>query len=400
MKYDFNTLVDRRNSSSVKWDERKEDGLIPMWVADMDFKAAPFIIEKLQKRIDHGVFGYVHIPEEYYESAISWFAKRRNWTIKRDWIQPIAGLVPALSVAVKAFCQPGDAVVFLNPAYNCFFSSVRNNGCMALASDLICTENEDGTLDFRMDFDDIEKKCAESRAKLFILCNPHNPTGRIWSREELLRLGEICRRNNVIVVSDEIHCELEMPGCTYVPFASTCPENQDNCVSFNSPSKSFNLAGLMISNIVTSRPEWRERIDRVINDWEHCDVNPFGVDALIASYTKEGEEWLSELNDVLWGNYVHLRNELKKALPELHICNLEGTYLPWLNVAPFVEKGITAKAISESLIQNEKVWINGGEMYGDGKYMRINIACPRERLVEGTRRIVAGLLRLKSEYGI
>lgn len=391
MKYDFDAVFDRHDTNSVKWDLCPDREVIPMWVADMDFKAAPFIMDAVRKRVEHGIFGYTHVPEKYYDAVIGWFGRRRGWKIEREWIRYISGIVPALSVVVDALTEPGDKVVFQTPAYNCFFSCVKNNGRETSESRLIYDESGDQPT-FKMNFEDIEQRCADPAAKLFILCNPQNPAGRVWTREELLKVGDICRRHGVTVVSDEIHCELEMPGNKYIPFASLCPD--DRPVTFCSPSKSFNIAGLEIANIVTADPDKYARIMKTIQKFEQCDLNPIGVDALIAAYSPEGEEWLEQLNSYLYQNYLTLVDMFKKECPQIKVCRLEGTYLVWIDCKALTSKGISTLEIQDSLTANEKVWINSGTMYGDGDFMRINIACPHSTLVEGIRRTTAGLKRL------
>lgn len=390
MRYDFSTVFDRHDTNSVKWDLCPDPEVIPMWVADMDFKAAPFIMDAVRKRVEHGIFGYTHVPDRYYDAVIEWFGRRRGWTVKREWIRYISGIVPALSVVVDALTEPGEKVVFQTPAYNCFFSCVKNNGREGLESPLIYDGSGDQPT-FRMDFEDLERKCSDPDAKLFILCNPQNPAGRVWTEDELLKAGEICRRHGVTVVSDEIHCELEMPGHRYVPFASLCP--QDTPVTFCSPSKSFNIAGLEIANIITADPDKYARIMKTIQKFEQCDLNPIGVDALIAAYSPEGEEWLSQLNGYIWQNYLTLKEMFERECPQIKVCRLEGTYLVWIDCKALTSKGITTLEVQDSLTANEKVWINSGTMYGDGDFMRINIACPHSTLVEGISRVTAGLKR-------
>lgn len=396
MRYDFDEIIDRRGSFSVKWDSCPDRDVIPMWVADMDFKAAPFILDAVRGRVEHGVFGYTRVPGEYYSHVIDWFGKRRGWKIEKDWIQYISGIVPALSVAVDALTGPGEKVIFQTPAYNCFFSSVRNNGREALLSPLIYDES--GELPtFRMDFEGVERLCADPKATLFILCNPQNPAGRVWTKEELVTLGQICLRHGVNVVSDEIHCELEMPGHVYTPFASICPEFQQNSVTFCSPSKSFNIAGLEIANIITSDPHKRDAISRSINKFEHCDLNPLGVPALMAAYSPEGEEWLRQLNEYIYRNYTTMLEMVEERMPEIRISRLEGTYLAWIECKFFTKRGMSTRQIQDSLIENEKVWINSGTMYGDGDFMRMNLACPRAVFKEGMSRVLAGMRRLAEQ---
>jgi len=424
MAYDFSSFVDRRGTACVKWDAPNGAGIpagdvIPMWVADMDFRTAPCIIDALRERVEHGVFGYTEVPDTYFDAVISWFHRRRGWTIERDWILYTTAVVPALSVCIKAFTEPGDAVVFLTPAYNCFFSSIRNAGCIGSASPLRYVYPAGaGTIAVEIDWEDLERRCADPKAKVLLICNPHNPVGRIWTAAELARMGDIARRNGLVVLSDEIHCELEMPGHSFMPFAAVSPENQDICVTLNSPSKSFNTAGLQIANIISNQPDWRRKIDRVINIYEVCDVNPFGVTGLIAAYT-QGEPWLKELNEVLWDNYCDLRDFFARELPECPVTDLQGTYLVWVDVSVLTrpaEAGpssqenlekcssgaapagqpLTSQAIVDSLIANEQVRLGPGEIYGDGNFLRINIASPHSICHEGLLRTVRGLRRLIS----
>ena len=385
--YDFDSIVPRRGTGAIKWDARPPfdadtEGVIPLWVADMDFKAAPFIIDALRKRVEHGVFGYVCVPDSYYEAVCRWFSGRHGWKVEKDWIIYTTGVVPAISAVVKALSKPGEKVILQSPVYNCFFSSVRNNGCEILDVPLLY---HDGTYSY--DFDGLERACADPAAKVMLLCNPHNPAGRVWTREELARVGDIARRHGVAVVSDEIHCEIVMPGYTYTPFASASPENQECCITLCSPSKSFNTASLQIANIITPNPEWRKLIDRAINDNEICDVNPFGVLALEAEYSPEGSQWLKELNQYIYDNYLLL----KEKLSDWTVCRLEGTYLPWVDVSSL---GLPSEKIEEELLRNYKVWVNAGAMYGTEGFIRINVACPRAMLAEGLDRVSRGLAAL------
>ena len=392
MKYNFDELVERRGTNCVKWDERPQVGerssgmslsadVIPLWVADMDFKAAPAILEAVKKRAEHGVFGYNIVPESYYEAVISWFHRRHQWEIQRQWILYTTAVVPAMSCVIKALTMPGEKVLILSPAYNCFFSSIKNNGCEVLESPLKAVDDS-----FEVDFDDFKAKCADEKTTLFLLCNPHNPSGRVWTREELQRMYDICQQHGVKVVSDEIHCELVMPGHQFVPFGTIT----DNCVVMNSPSKNFNTAGLQIANIICSHPSWRRRIDRAININEVCDVNPFGIVALQAAYN-ESEDWIDELNQYLWGNYQLLRDFIAENLPQWKVCRLEGTYLPWVDISAM---GITSQELCDRLLAEAKVWINPGTMYGPQTgegYVRFNIAIQRSRLLDALQRIKAYL---------
>ena len=381
-RYDFDEIVERRGTGCVKWDEGPSHDVIPLWVADMDFKAAPAIQEAVRKRAEHGVFGYTVVGDEYYEAIISWFQRHHNWTIRREEILYTTGVVPAMSVAIKALTMPGEKVLILSPDYNCFFSSVRNNGCEVLETILLRKGNT-----FEVDYDDFEMKCADEKTTVFLLCNPHNPCGRVWTKTELERMNDICMRHGVKVVSDEIHCELIMPGYKFQPFAAVSEQCRQNSVILNSPSKSFNIAGLQAANIICAQPEWRRRLDRAININEVCDLNPFGPVALIAAYN-ESEDWLDALREYLWGNYQTLCAFATEHLPKWKVCHLEGTYLPWVDITA---TEMTSQAYCDCLLSEAKVWVNPGTMYGPDSgegYIRLNIACPRSRLLEALERIV------------
>lgn len=381
MKYDFDKIIPRRGTNSVKWDVAKEDGVIPMWVADMDFQAAPCIRQAMKERVDHGVFGYTLVPNSYYESIISWFDRRHQWHIDRNWILYTSGVVPAISAIIKALTEPGDKVLVQTPVYNCFFSSIRNNGCTTAENALVRKGNS-----YEIDFDDFERQAADEKTKVFLLCNPHNPAGRVWTPEELSRMNDICLKHGVQVISDEIHCELVMPGYKFTPFAAVSKACQDNCITTNSPTKSFNIAGLQIANIITNNDTIKRKIDRAININEVCDVNPFGVIALQAAYN-EGESWIDQLNLYLWENYKVLKDFFQEHLPKLKVLKLEGTYLVWIDISA---TGLKADELTNELLQHGKVMVNSGTMYGKttgADYLRINIAMPRSLMLEALQRI-------------
>lgn len=379
MKYDFDEIIPRRGTNSYKWDSAQED-VLPMWVADMDFRTAPAVVEALRKRVEHGIFGYTKVPSAYYEAVTGWFAHRHGWQIGKDWIIYTSGVVPALSAVIKALTAPGDRVLVQTPVYNCFFSSIRNNGCEMVANPLTYLNET-----YRIDYDDLERKAADPKVKLFLLCNPHNPAGRVWTRRELTRIGEICLRHGVLVIADEIHCELVYQGHTYTPFASISEEFLMHSVTCISPSKAFNLAGLQIANIICADEGMRIKIDKAININEVCDVNPFGVEALIAAYN-EGAEWLEALKHYLSGNYNYLKAFFMEYLPKLPVVMLEGTYLVWVDCTALKR---SSKEIADDLLKKEKLWVNDGGIYGEAGegFIRINIACPRERLIEGLNKL-------------
>ena len=381
-KYNFDEFVNRRGTNSVKWDEEKEDGIIPLWVADMDFLAAPAIRRAVEERAKHGVFGYAIVGDSYYAAITNWFKRRHNWAIERDWIIYTTGVIPAISATIHALAMPGEKVLIQTPVYNCFYSCIRNQGLRVLESPL---KREDDT--YVVDWDDFEAKCADKKTTLFLLCNPHNPAGRVWTKDELARMNEICMRHDVKVISDEIHCELIMPGYVFTPFATVNADCQRNSVVFNSPTKNFNIAGLQIANIICADKEWYRRIDRAINIFEVCDVNPFGPLALEAAYN-ESEDWINELMPYIADNYVLLKDTFAKEVPSYEVLKLEGTYLAWIDIR---KSGLTANALTEKLLREGKVQVNSGVIYSknDGEgYIRINLACPRATLQEGLKRIV------------
>ena len=394
MKYDFDEIIPRRGTNSYKWDSAGDADVLPMWVADMDFRTAPPVVEALRKRVEHGIFGYVRVPDAYYAAVTNWFARRHDWQIEKEWIIYTTGVVPALSAVIKALTVPGDKVMVQTPVYNCFFSSIRNNGCGMITNPLIY---RNGT--YQINFADLEQKAADPNVKVLLLCNPHNPAGRVWTKQELTRIGDICIRNNVWVVADEIHCELVFPGHTYIPFASISQEFLMHSVTCTSPSKAFNLAGLQIANIISADTDIRTKIDKAINVNEVCDVNPFGVEALMAAYN-DSEEWLEELKQYLFDNYNYLRAYFSEYLPEFPVSMLEGTYLVWVDCSVLNQ---SSDEIVKTLLEKEKLWVNEGSLYGEigegfnllnnfifqiGEgFIRINIACPRQQLIEGLNRL-------------
>ena len=387
MEYDFSRPTERRGTDSYKWDSAPEADIIPLWVADMDFETFPGITEALQRRVAHGIFGYTRVPEAYYEAVCRWFGKHHGWHINREDIIYTSGVVPAVSAVIKALTLPGDQVIVQGPVYNCFFSSIRNNGCEMVSNSLIYNKEE---LRYEIDFDDLERKLKHERARLMLLCNPHNPGGRVWTRDELTRVAELCRKYGVRVVSDEIHCELTLYDNEYVPFGSLPDELSRGSITCCSPSKAFNTAGLQIANIVCRDAEMRNRIDRAININEVCDVNPFGVIALQAAYSDEGYEWLTQLRAYISSNYDLLRERFARELPKCKVMRMEGTYLAWIDCT---ELHIPSDEIEEMLMHENKVWVNAGSMYGaeGAAFIRINMACTSELLNEGITRIVNGL---------
>ena len=393
MSYNFDQCPDRRGTESVKWD--LYPGTLPMWVADMDFAVAPEIREALQKRLDHGVFGYELIPDDYFEIMGRWFASRHGWEgIGRENIVPTTGVIAAYSAAIKAMTVPGDKVMVMTPCYNAFFPAIRNNKCVQLDCPLRFNGKQ-----YIVDWDLFEQCAGE--AKVLLLCNPHNPVGRVWTREELLLMAEICRRKGVFVISDEIHCELTYPGHDYTPWATLPAEYVKNSVSCISPTKAFNIAGIQIANIFAACPDILRKMDRAINDNECCDVNVFGVAALKAAYGKGGP-WLDELRNYLYHNARTVCCFLEDELPGIVVPPLEGTYLMWPDCRWALRQGEPLEGFSERLgnFLREKygLTLSIGTIYGAAGegFERLNIACPRTRLLDGLERFKDGITAYKN----
>lgn len=384
MIYDFDTIIPRRESRSYKWDSASDPEVLPMWVADMDFRTAPAVTRALERRARQGVFGYTKVPDAYFEAVIGWFGQRHGLQIRQEWILFTTGVVPALSAVIKALTAPGERVIVQGPVYNCFFSSIRNNGCEMVSNDLLYRE---GT--YAVDFDDLEAKAADPAAKLLLLCNPHNPVGRAWTRQELERIGEICFRHGVTVVSDEIHCDLVYPGHRHIPFASLGETFRQNAVTCTAPSKTFNLAGIQVANIIAADETLRRKIDKALNINEVCEINCFAIEALIAAYN-EGGEWLDALKTYLWDNYRYLRDFFAKHFPAFTVLPLEATYLVWVDCRSL---NSSSAGIARTLLEQGKLWMNEGTLYGAAGegFIRINIATPRTLLAEGLNRFKKAL---------
>lgn len=390
----FDTLINRRGTGSFKWDEARE-GVIPMWVADMDFAVAPVIQEAILQRAQHPIFGYVSVPQAYYDTLCRWYSNRHHWTIAPESIIYTTGVVPAVSAILQTVVQPGETVIVQGPAYNCFFSSIRNAGAVLSVNPLRRVDLSDGSFTYALDLDDLERRCADDAAKVLILCNPHNPSGRLWTRDELLAVAEICRRHHVLVVADEIHNELTAPGTAYTPWGTLGEAYQDNAVVCVSASKSFNIAGLQMANIIVRNPQLRSRINKRININETCDVGPFGYLATMAAFSPEGQAWLDDLRSYIWDNYAEFCRYFKAHLPQLPIARLEATYLVWVDVTSLGDSA----PLADELEAHHALWVNPGEHYGESyeapssagqhSYLRFNIACPRERMLEGLRRFAA-----------
>ncbi len=386
--YNFNCPPDRRGTESVKWD--LYPGTLPLWVADMDFPVAPEIAQALQKRLDHGVFGYELVPDEYFTVMAEWFRTRHGWEgISRENTFPTTGVIPAYSAAMKAFTRPGDKVVVLTPCYNAFFPPIRSNGCVQVDSPL----RYEGGL-YTVDWEDLEKKARGAAALL--LSNPHNPVGRVWTREELLHIGDICLKHNLLVISDEIHCELTFPGFDYTPWATLPEKYVQHAVSCMSPTKPFNIAGIQIANLYAADPEHFRKVSQALHDMECDSVNVFGVAALKAAYG-QGGPWLDALREYLLDNARTTSCYLEDHLPGIDVAPLEGTYLMWLDCRRALRPGEPLEGFSERLFRHLKdhhgLTLSCGSWYGKAGegFQRLNIACPRTRLLDGLQRLQAGL---------
>jgi len=376
--------VPRRGSDSYKWDSDTDASVLPMWVADMDFATTPAVVAALEARVRHGIFGYAKVPEAYHQATIDWFSKRHGLVLDAKWILPVTGVVPALSAVIRALTNPGDGVIIQPPVYNCFYSSIRNMQCNIIESPL---RLEGGR--YAIDFDDLERCTAQSAVKVLLLCNPHNPVGRAWSRDELKRVGEICFKQGVTVVSDEIHCDLVMPGQRHIPFASLGETFAQHSVTCISPSKAFNLAGLHVANIVAADSQVRQHIDRALNIHEVGEIGPLAITALIAAY-QGGAQWLDDLCEYIQANYLHLQGRL--AHSRITLLPMEATYLAWIDCRKL---GMSSQILAEKLADSH-LRVSPGTLYGKAGegFIRLNLACPRAILDEGINRLLHAMIKL------
>ena len=376
--YDFDTPVKRFGTDSMKWAVGENE--LPMWVADMDFKTAPEIIDALGDRVMHGVFGYTDVDNDWYEAYIGWWKKRHQFEIKKEWLMFCTGVVPAISSIVRKLTTPGEKVVIQTPVYNIFFNSIINNGCRVLESPLIY---EDGA--YSMDFEDLEKKLSDPQVNLMILCNPHNPVGKIWSREELIRVGELAGKHGVTVVSDEIHCDLTLPDKSYVPFASAsdiCKEISITCIA---PTKAFGIPGIQTAAIFVTNPFLRHKVNRAINTDEVAEPNVFAHHAAIAAFTN-GEEWLDELREYLFENRCMSESYISEKIPVLKAIHAEATYLLWIDISGLNKK---SSEVASFIRANTGLYLSDGEAYGKSgeHFLRMNLACSRGVLEDGLLRL-------------
>ena len=386
--WNFDELIDRKNTNSSKWDGTdkmfQKENLLPMWIADMDFLSPRPITEAIINRAEHGVFGYTFLSPEYYKAVINWFQRRYNWTIEKKWIFFTPGVLPGLSFSVQAFSSPGDKIIVQNPVYTPFYQIIKNNDRKRLLNPLKLLNGH-----YEMDFKDLRAKARHPRAKLMILCNPHNPTGRVWTREELTTLGEICIENQILVIADEIHCDLVYPGFRFTPFASISNEFAQNSIICNSPSKTFNIPSLKLANVIIPNAQLRTKFSRIRQSHHITTPNCFVSSVLEAAYN-ECEEWVDELKVYLKANLEFLKQFIRENIPEIKVIEPEGTYLVWLD---FRGLGFNSKEITKILFDKAKVALWEGGLFGNGGkgFERINIACPRSILSEGLNRIVKAI---------
>ena len=381
--YNFDKIINRKGTNCLKYDYAVERGkpadVLPLWVADMDFTVSEEITKSLHAAVDHGIYGYTQPKDAYYNAITNWMEKNHNWKTKREWIMKTPGVVFALGAAVKAFTKPGDAVLIQNPVYYPFTNIIRDNDRRVIDNTLVYEKRvTEGKSQYSIDYEDFERKIVQENIKLFILCNPHNPVGRVWNREELQYLGEICLRHHVIVVSDEIHNDFVYPGFEHTVFANVDPRFAEFTVTCTAPSKTFNLAGLQTSNIFISNETLREAFQKEIDKTGYDEPNALGAVACEAAY-RGGQEWLDQLRAYLLENLNFLRAYLQEKIPQIHLVEPEGTYLVWLDCS---ELGISGKELDQFIVEKAGLWLDGGAMFGPSgaDFQRVNIACPRATL--------------------
>lgn len=386
MKYDFDTVVNRYNSNSLKYDCMKQWGVpedvLPMWVADMDFKTAPEILEAMHKSVGNGIFGYSVPPAEYYDVVVRWFAERFSWHAKPEWIVKTPGVVFAIATAIRALSQKGDAILIQQPVYYPFRAAIEDNERLCVNNPLVLRNGR-----YEMDYEDMEKKIIENNVKLFILCSPHNPVGRVWSVEELGKVLDICKRHNVFIISDEIHCDFTYPGHTHTILAQLAEDYLDKMIVCTSPSKSFNLAGLQLSHIFIPNEEMRKKFQKELFVIPYDESGTLALVAGRAAY-EAGGAWMDELKTYLRGNVDFVRMFLQEHLPKIKLIEPEGTYLIWLD---FTEYEFSAEQLQHKMLYEAKLWLDEGTMFGEegAGFMRVNIACPRVTIEKAMKQLKA-----------
>lgn len=382
--YNFDEIIDRRNTGSLKWDVAENE--LPMWVADMDFQTAPPILEALKKRVDHGIFGYSILPEEWNLAYVNWWKNRHGLAMEADWLIFTTGVIPGLSTAVRRFTAPAEKVVIQTPVYNMFYNSVLNNGRKILENTLAYENGE-----YHMDFVDLEAKLSDPQTSLMILCNPHNPVGKIWDRETLAKVGDLCKKHHVTVISDEIHCDITDPGKGYVPFASVNETCADISISLIAPTKCFNIAGIQTAAAFSKNPSLRHKMWRALNTDEVAEPNAFAVTATIAAFN-EGGPWLDELRQYIYDNKQLVIETLAREIPEIHVVPSDATYLLWLDCSKLTED---AEVLAKNIREKTGLYMTAGSHYGacGRSFIRWNIACPRALVLDGLERLQNGILK-------
>ena len=378
MKYDFDEIVDRRGTGASKWDVGENE--LPMWVADMDFKTCPAVIEALKNRVEHGVFGYTDVPDKWYEAYMTWWKDRHSFSMEKDWLIFCTGVVPAISSMVRKLTTPNEKVIIQTPVYNIFFNSIFNNGARPLESPLLY---EDGM--FKMDLLDLEEKMSDPQASLMILCNPQNPSGNIWSREELKKIGELAVKYGVTVISDEIHCDLTDPGYGYIPFASVSEECRRVSITCMAPTKAFNIAGLQTAAVCVPDKFLRHKVWRGLNTDEVAEPNVFACEAAVAAFEKGGE-WLDELREYLAENKRIACDFIRDEIQGLNVVVSHATYLIWIDISSW---GMDSKRAQKLLREKTGLFLSDGSIYGGNgrNFLRMNLACPRNVLMDGLKRL-------------
>ncbi|MCH5196556.1 MAG: pyridoxal phosphate-dependent aminotransferase [Oscillospiraceae bacterium] len=385
MKYNFDEVVDRRNTGSLKWDIAENE--LAMWVADMDFKTAPEITEALINRANHGIFGYSTVPDEWYDAYIGWWKRRHGFEYKREELIFSTGVIPIISSCVRKLTTAGENVLIMTPVYNIFFNCIKNNGRNVVQFPLVYSDGE-----YSIDWEELEKSLSNPQTTLMLLCDPHNPIGKIWNRETLARIGELAYDNGVTVISDEIHCDITDPGCEYIPFASASEKCRDNCVVCVAPTKTFNLAGLQTAAAIVPNARLRHKVWRALNTDEVAEPNAFAVAAAVAAFTKGGE-WLDELRGYIYENKTLVKDYLTENIPRIKLVDSNATYLLWLDCT---ELKIRSDELARIIRKQTGLYLSNGVQFGNGEnFLRMNIACPRRTVKEGLERLKKAVEQLK-----
>ena len=390
MQYDFDRIIDRKGTGSFKW--KNGDAMLPMWVADMEFETCPSVKAAIEKRAAHGIFGYTILSDGWYQAYMSWWKNRHHFEIEKDWLVFVTGVIPAISSAVRKLTTPGENVVLQTPVYPIFFNSILNNGRNALENRL---SYDPATTSYQIDWEDLEAKLRDPQTSLMILCNPQNPSGNIWDKETLERIGRLCYENHVNVISDEIHCDLTAPGCEYIPFASVSEINKRISVTCIAPTKAFNIAGIQTAAMVIPDENLRHKMWRAVNTDEVGEGNCFCALAVESAFTEEGGKWLDALREYVWENRKVAEEYIAKNIPELRTIPSDATYLMWVDCS---EVTSDSDEFVDFLEKEAKLMLNSGsEFGGDGKtFVRINLACPRSMVEDGLRRLEIGVRKRRT----